>query len=124
MKRLLLVTFDPELVHRGDGPGPSLEQIKAAGQKVEAALQDLGLELTNCRIDRGETAESVLSQALSQGSFDCVLIGAGIRLLPEHTVLFEKLVNVVHRQAPGAKFAFNATRDNAPEAALRVMGQP
>lgn len=119
MNRLLLVTFDPELVHRG--PGADAEQIKAASQRVEAAFREVGIEMTNCMIDLGETAGAVLSQALTRGPFDCVLIGTGIRTLPEHTELFETLVNVVHREAPTAKFAFNSARDNAPEAAVRVM---
>jgi precorrin-6B methylase 2 len=47
------------------------------------------------------------SAALKEKTFDCVLIGAGIRTIPPLFLLFEKLVNVVHEGAPQAKICFN-----------------
>lgn len=122
MKRLLLITGDPNLSRPASAPVVDPAQVKAAHERVEAALRDVGVEVTNCKIDLGERAETILRQSLSQGSFDCVLIGMGIRTLPEYTALFEMLVNVVHREAPGAKFAFNASIDSTPEDVLRAMG--
>lgn len=37
---------------------------------------------------------------LEKTPFDCVLIGAGVRTLTVHFLLFEKLINVVHAHAP------------------------
>jgi hypothetical protein len=39
-----------------------------------------------------------------------VVIGAGVRLPPGRLVLFEALVNAIHRAAPGAAVAFNTAR--------------
>lgn len=122
MNRLLLITFDSDRLYRGKMPDADVDQIMAAGDRIEAELRGLGLEVSNCKIDFGETAEATLTQTLEDGTFDCVMIGAGIRVNPEHTVLFEMLVNVVHRDAPNAKFAFGATRDDTPAAVKRVMG--
>jgi hypothetical protein len=37
--------------------------------------------------------------ALTSEHVDCVVIGAGLRLPPDHLVLVEAILNVVHRRA-------------------------
>jgi hypothetical protein len=49
----------------------------------------------------------VLRERLAKHSFDCIMVGAGVRLIAQNTFLFEKLVNIVHAGAPQAKFCFN-----------------
>jgi len=39
------------------------------------------------------------------------MIGAGVRMVPEHTELFERLVNVINEVAPGISFCFNNHRN-------------
>jgi isocitrate lyase len=39
---------------------------------------------------------------------DFIVIGAGLRTLPAMAEQFERLMNVVHEQAPNAKLAFNS----------------
>ena len=58
-------------------------------------------------------------QTLSRKTFDCVLIGAGVRLDPEHFLLFEKLINVVHEYAPKAKICFNTSPGDTAAAVMR-----
>lgn len=48
-----------------------------------------------------------------------MIIGAGIRLLGEMTVLLEDLVNATKDAAPGAKIRFIAN----PEAAVEAAGR-
>lgn len=45
---------------------------------------DLEYEVQSCLVDLGETAESVVSDTLSKEKFDCIMVGAGIRILPQH----------------------------------------
>jgi hypothetical protein len=70
-------------------------------------------------IDRGETAEVVTSAALQSNTFDCVLIGAGIRTMPPLFLLFEKLVSLVHEKAPHAKLCFNTRPEDTAESVQR-----
>jgi hypothetical protein len=56
---------------------------------------------------------------LAAETFDCVLVGAGIRTIPPLFALFEKLVNAIHAGAPGAKIAFNTNPNDTPEAVQR-----
>jgi hypothetical protein len=85
-----------------------LERVRAAGYDV-----------VSCLIDFGDTAEEVATKALQSGQFDCVLIGAGLRQPGERLLLFEKIINLVHRHAPGACICFNANPADSLDAVLR-----
>lgn len=56
---------------------------------------------------------------LEKTPFDCVLIGAGVRTLTVHFLLFEKLINVVHAHAPQARLCFNTRPDDTAQAVRR-----
>ncbi len=120
MKRVLLIGVDPKLIDFSNVPGVDAEKIKSAGRDSDTKLRELGFEPRSCLIDLGETAESAVRQALTEGPFVCVMIGAGLRVLPEHTVLFEKVINIIHSDAPAARLCFNTHPGNTPEAVQRV----
>jgi hypothetical protein len=44
----------------------------------------------SCLVDLGETAESVVSDILSREKYECIMVGAGIRILPQNTVMLRK----------------------------------
>jgi hypothetical protein len=52
-------------------------------------------------------------------TFDCIVIGVGIRASPERLMLFEKIINVVHMLAPQSRIAFSRTPADTAEAAQR-----
>src|SRR5450432_3618846 len=102
-KRVLMLGLDPKLVDYAHLPVKLDEATLRAGLAAdEKRLRDLGYDAKWLLVDRGETAEAVVSAALKEKTFDCVLIGAGIRTIPPMFLLFEKLVNVVHANAPQA----------------------
>jgi hypothetical protein len=49
------------------------------------------------------------------------VIGGGIRLPPKSLLLFEMLINAVHRVAPSASIAFNTRPEDTVDAAARWM---
>lgn len=51
---------------------------------------------------------------------DCVVIGAGLRLPPKSLLLFETVINAIHRAAPSAVIAFNTNPEDTAEAAALV----
>ena len=67
----------------------------------------------------GDTAEAVTAAALRKESFDAVLIGAGLRQPGGRLLLFEKVLNLVHRLAPAARICFNTTPVDSLEAVQR-----
>jgi hypothetical protein len=74
-----------------------------------------------CLIDFGETAEAVVQRRLGQSQFDCILIGAGVRANPNNFLLFEKLINVVHKHAPQARICFNTLPSDTAAAVQRWL---
>jgi len=106
--RVLMLGLDPKVVDYSHLAVKLDEPTLRAGLAAdEKRLRDLGYDAQWLLIDRGETAVAVVSAALKEKTFDCVLIGAGIRTIPPLFLLFEKLVNVVHEGAPHAKICFN-----------------
>lgn len=121
-KKVLLLGIDPKFidVNLATSTGWDANRVKAVAQEENNKLTDLGYEPQICFIDLGETAESVVSDRLSGENFDCIMIGAGVRLVPQHTVLFEKIINAVHQKAPpSSKICFNTNPGDSAEAVLR-----
>jgi hypothetical protein len=118
----MLVGLDPATVDFSDPalpPGMSAEKIHAG---VKVALADMaarGWQGENCFIKPDETAVPTVEHRLVEGRYDCVVIGAGVRLPPGRLLLFEALVNAIHRAAPGAAVAFNTRPEDTGTAAAR-----
>ena len=120
--RVLLVGLDPAGLDysRAPIPGMTEEILTAALEAENAKLTTLGYDVRMLYIDTGKTAEAVTREALVQGHYDCVLIGAGLRLVPDHFLLFEKIVNVVHAHAPvSVRICFNTRPNDTAEAVQR-----
>jgi hypothetical protein len=123
-KKVLLIGIDPKLIdpNLSTATGWDANRVRAAAQDTNKRLMDLGYEVQGCLVDLGETAESVVSDTLSREKFDCIMVGAGIRALPQHTLLFEKIINTIHQKAPSSsKICFNTNPGDTVEAVLRWM---
>ena len=123
-KSVLVVGLDPTLIDFSDPgypPGMSTAKVLAGIKFSEDELTRLGYSVQTCLTDFGETAEAVVQKQLKEKRFDCVLIGAGVRLNPSNFMLFEKLVNVVHEGAPQAKMCFNQLPSDIGEAVKRWL---
>ncbi len=118
--RVLYIGIEPTLVDLSAAPpGATAEALMKGISAVVQKLNDSGYEAHWCPVDLGETAEATVTKALAERSVDCVVIGAGIRMGAAYFLLFEKLLNVVHEQAPQAKICFNTTPADTLEAVQR-----
>jgi hypothetical protein len=124
-KSVIVIGLDPSFV---DFTIPVLKDSGMNAEKVmeglnadQKELEGLGYFVQMCLTDLGETAPSVVQNYLEQRAFDCVLIAAGIRTLPDNFILFEKLINIAHRYAPQAKICFNTKPSDTAEAVARWM---
>ncbi|MCW5733832.1 MAG: hypothetical protein KIS73_06890 [Enhydrobacter sp.] len=123
-KRVLIVGLDPAVVDYGRMPVPGLtrESLTRALDAAEAELENMGHQVRMLYIDTGETAEAVVRQALERDRYDCIMIGAGVRVPSDHFLLFERLINVVHRHAaPTVRICFNTRPDDSVAAVLRWL---
>lgn len=123
-KTVLIVGLEPTLIDFSDPaygfvPGINADKVKAGLDVSENALKELGYAAEQCLIDFGDTAETVLQERLAQQHYDCVLIGAGVRVVESNFLLFEKVINVVHRHAPQARLCFNTRPDDTAESVRR-----
>jgi len=122
MKRVLLVGFDPATVDFSDPalpPGMNAEKIQAGVKLALADIAGRGCHAENCFITPDETAVPTIERCLADNVYDCVVIGAGVRLPPNRLGVFEAVVNAVHRAAPRAAIAFNTRPEDSGAAAAR-----
>jgi hypothetical protein len=119
-KKVLMLGLDPKVVDYSHLAVKLDEPTLRAGLAAdEKRLRELGYDAKWLLIDRGETAEAVVSAALKEKTFDCVLVGAGIRTVPPMFLLFEKLINLVHEGAPRAKICFNTVPEDSAASVQR-----
>lgn len=124
-KAIMVIGLEPSFLDFSQPPladtGLDAQKIRGALEKDAATLNALGHDAELCLTDTGDTAGSVVSARLREKPFDVVVIGAGIRGLPKYFLLFEKLINVVHEHAPGARICFNTKPDDTAEAVSRWL---
>jgi hypothetical protein len=124
MTRVLFVGQLPETVDFSDPaipPGFNAEKIHAGIAIAVAKMAERGWQADPCMIPPDETARLVLEKQLATTTYDCVVIGAGIRLPPKSLWLLETVVNAVHKAAPNASIAFNTRPEDTAEAAARWL---
>jgi hypothetical protein len=124
MARVLLVGYVPETVDFSDPalpPGMNAEKIHAGLAVALKQFAERGWDGDLCLIRPDETAGPTLERQLASKSYDCVVIGAGVRLLPRGLALFEVVINAVHKAAPGAAIAFNTVPQDSADAAARWL---
>jgi hypothetical protein len=123
-RSVLAIGLDPAFADLEAFPGLTPELVKSY---IDAQIEKLtmsGYVVVSCLIDPGETAEEVTARVLQSKSFDCVVIGAGLRQPAAQLLLFEKIINLVHTLAPTAKICFNTTPADTLEAVQRWNRAP
>jgi hypothetical protein len=122
---VLIVGLEPSLIDFSDpaygASGLDAAAIRAGLAANQAQLNALGYDAELCLTDFGDTAAAVLRDRLKNKSFDCILIGAGVRLIAQNTPLLETLVNIAHADAPRAKLCFNTRPTDTAAAVERCL---
>ena len=122
MARILLLGLDPETVDFSDPalpPGMTVEKVHAGITVALKQFTERGWESDVGFIRPDETAGPMVERQLRSAAYDCVVIGAGVRLPPRHLALFEVVVNAIRKAAPNAAIAFNTRPDDSADAAAR-----
>jgi len=124
MTRILFVGQAPETVDFSDPalpPGFDAEKIQAGIDFAAAKIAERGWVGDICMIPPDATGIATLEKQLASATYDCVVIGGGLRLPPKGLLIFEKVVNAIHKAAPGSAIAFNTRPEDTAEAAARWL---
>lgn len=124
MTRVLLVGLDPETVDYSDPalpPGMNAEKVRAGIAVALKGFAERGWEADLGFIRPDASAGPMVERQLASKSYDCVVIGAGVRLPPRQLPIFEAVINAVHKAAPRATVAFNTRPDDSADAAARWL---
>jgi hypothetical protein len=124
MTRILFVGQAPATVDYTDPalpPGFNAEKIQAGIDIAAAKIAERGWTGDLCMIAPDDAGIAMLEKQLSSATYDCVVVGGGMRLPPKSLGLFEKVVNAIHKSAPGSVIAFNTRPEDTAEAAARWL---
>ncbi|MFJ4657706.1 hypothetical protein ACIP5Y_41125 [Nocardia sp. NPDC088792] len=99
-------------------------RLTALVEAGNAALREAGFDVVSCLVPTDpDAAEAKLRETLASGSFRVAMIGGGVRLSPENTLLFERVINVLITVVPGIHLCFNTSPTTTIDA-LRRWIQP
>ena len=116
---VLVIGLDPYRVPGPWDPKPVADAIEIG----MAALADRGYHAEACLVglDGSDDIEARVIVALQARSWDCVVVGGGIREPEEQLELFESIINLIRRHTPHAAVAFNHTPHDLAAAAARGL---
>jgi hypothetical protein len=116
---VLVIGLDPYRVPGPWDPAP----VAAAIEESVTRFAEFGIDVQNCLLglDGKDDFEAVVTAALRVRSWECIVIGGGIRKDEEQLELFELIVNLVRQHAPDAAIAFNRTPADIVDAAVRQL---
>src|SRR5262245_48559145 len=116
---VLVIGLDPYRVPGPWDPKPVADAIEIG----MTALAKRGFHAEACLVglDGSDDIEARVIAALQARSWDCVIVGGGIRHPEEQLELFESIINLIHRHAPKAAIAFNHTQQDLADAAVRSL---
>lgn len=119
--KVLSVGLDPRVLDYSRMPeGLDEEVFTARIEAAHTALREAGLDVRPCLVGTApDDAEAAVREALGAHTFGLAMIGGGVRMMPEHTVLFERLVNLLVEEVPGIRLCFNSSPENTVETLRR-----
>lgn len=100
----------------------TVEELAAQIERGWAAVQAAGVVGEVCSVSKDpDEAEAEIRKRFAERTFGLALVGSGVRLLPENTVLFERIVNVLVDLQPDIRLSFNTSPENMLEAIRRRL---
>ena len=118
-KKVLLVGWHPKITDYSKWPELDAEKLSAALLQEKDRLISQGYDAQWCYLLNEANDSDLLIKTLSEAEYDCVLIGAGVRLDPSAFIVFERLINIIHTTSPNSKISFNTTLSDIAESVKR-----
>ncbi len=124
--RVISIGLHPRVLDYTTLPdGVDEASLTARIERGNAGLREAGFDVLLCQVDTApDAAEEQVRAQLRRAQFGLAMVGGGIRMIPEHTELFERIVNVLHEVSPGIRLCFNTAPDNTVDALRRWIAPP
>ena len=120
MKSFLIIGIDPGST---DFSGPNTPPgMTAEIDDARRAFADRGNRADVCAVKLEPSAAGEVTDQLAHSTYDCVIIGGGLRA-DGATQTLERVINAVHRHAPATAIAFVDLPRNCVAAAERVLSR-
>ena len=120
--RVLVIGLDPYRVPGPWDPKPVADAVAVGIARF--AEHGVGVETCLFGLDGSDDVEAVVSAALAERPWECVVVGGGVRTPEDQLELFEQVLNLIRRHAPEAAIAFNSTPSDTFDAAARWIDLP
>jgi len=121
MTRILMIGIHARALDYSKLP-PGLDEATMT-ERIEAgfgATIAAGFDAVSCLIGTSPyEAETEIREAFAGDQFGLVMIGGGIRMVPEYTELFERVINACNAESPGITFCFNTSPETTLDALKR-----
>ncbi|GAB0107482.1 hypothetical protein JMUB6875_64760 [Nocardia sp. JMUB6875] len=119
--KALTIGLHPRAMDYSRTPDLDEAQLTARIDAANDALRNSEFDVTPLLVDASpDDAESDLRTLFANHRFDVVMIGGAIRALPDQTLLFERIINVLTEAAPGIRFCFNTSPETTLDALRRA----
>ena len=117
---ILSLGLHPSAVDFSRYPGIHEQTLTVRIAAGEKALRESGFDIVPCQVPADlDEAEKTVRECVAGRSFRVVMIGAGLRMAAEHTLLFERVVNLLNELVPGIVFCFNTSPETTIDALRR-----
>lgn len=117
---ILSLGLHPSAVDYSRHPGLDEATLTARIAAGEAALREEGFDIVACQVSADpDEAAATVRECVAANRVEVVMIGAGVRMAPEHTLLFERVVNLLNELVPGIVFCFNTSPESTVDALRR-----
>jgi hypothetical protein len=122
---VLSLGMHPSAIDFSRYPGVEEAMLAARIEAGEQVLRDAGFDIVPCRLMSADPddAERRVRECVAARPVQVVVIGAGLRMAEEYTLLFERVVNLLVGLVPGIRFCFNTSPDTTIDA-LRRWARP
>ena len=122
MASVLIIGEDPDYIEPAElPPGLTPERIRGALDGARDALRAKGHAAEILWTTTVERIAGELAEAVRGLSYDVIVIGAGLRMIPSMAQHFERLMNAIREHSPDARLAFNSKPGDTAEAAERQL---
>lgn len=117
---ILSLGLHPSAVDYSRYPGLTEEILRDRIAVGHAGLREAGFGIVLCQVPADpDEAERKVRECVADRPIRVAMIGAGVRMAAEHTLLFERVVNLLNQLVPGIVFCFNTSPETTVDALRR-----